>query len=1147
MDEIKTNDNNSEDNYELYRNLFSNQIFKPTDESYNKKDGLLNEKQIKFQSDRNGFLFSDGKIELEKNYLSDNEFSFGEAVDFIKQLEHNSWKINLKVKVDQAWNYIKSFFGFVNENQHDEQRKLEAIFGSIANDLQLNNISKKFDELRLKAKKLDDALNTKIESADRGDLTKISLEIKKCYFEFESLIKEILNVAKKIICQEEYLSTERLNIIKKKYGYRTENYKVMENTFNMVKKIIECSDSRKMEKCSDMFNELLDLLKPDNIKKLESRKDLINDIKQIVSFGEINLRDVLDRQNRSSALISITGGKDKIVACDNLYKMLSDIELTLDNENLFYKIIDDEISEIEMSLSEYNKDLILKAKKYENQLRQMSNQKKSELLSYIQDIYQAYKYTNCIISNKANENLLLFKTSHNYYFWLYSHSELFLIGYLFRFIAWIMTKCSGNLESDCNRYKIALEKIEVLSGKSNSNIKSEDEFKKLCNKIFKNENENEINTSSQNFFVNENINYDDLAEHLFNEIKNKFSQYNPSLNVDKNSLDDIIMNFSNQVASDKKKLQQILPEIKNQKNKIEQNLGEKIDLKADESEKLLDIYEMNLKIKQLNAPYKILSALESQVRILEANRPMISILTSKLLDIPAEKIKGKSVDQLLRIKDIPPKQNDEQSEPPIIKTLYLSKDKLTKIKGKQSKNIDRGSFNTVFKHKNKILKPGKMQMICSSDNKSYLNGEVSRLNCFKKNSSVLVDTAVKGNVAYEAAKLFNLNCIVSTSIAISDDNHISVMEDAHENGRVFWWEINNVKNYQQEDEQLSANKLPNVYKLSCSELDSDDMNNSVIEKVHDKKIYPVFRKQIKYKNEKNEQERKKKKVQRLRKFIEKPKNAYKLFVSISELNFLDVLLLQIDRHYGNYSYNAVSIKGIDNDFIMPTKSGLLINNMNKYMGIYDSGENKYLSARPRKYKKNSIEQLAMLKIPVIPKELHDKIMNISSENLRTVLNIFYIDDDCGKEKVDFAIERFEEIKKLISNNVIKIADKFDDNVMSEILTQYDLCRIEKFIATNDGKNIEAYYLSQNVFENPMLEITTNHQVQNLISDKNFGKHLYNNENILMTIKEEKQFYSDWLDVLIKNENPEPKIEEKKYYEELKEEIKKVDDGGFFSL
>ena len=191
---------------------------------------------------------------------------------------------------------------------------------------------------------------------------------------------------------------------------------------------------------------------------------------------------------------------------------------------------------------------------------------------------------------------------------------------------------------------------------------------------------------------------------------------------------------------------------------IEENLLIKDYLKADESEKLLDIYEMNLKIKQLNAPYKILSALENQVRILEANRPMISILTSKLLDIPAEKIKGKSVDRLLRIKDIPPKQNDEQSEPPIIKTLYLSKDKLTKIEGKQSKNIKRGNFNKVFKHKNKILKPGKMQMICSSDNKSDLNEEVSRLNCFKKNSSVLVDTAVKGNVAYEVAKLFNLKC-----------------------------------------------------------------------------------------------------------------------------------------------------------------------------------------------------------------------------------------------------------------------------------------------------------------------------------------------------------------------------------------------------
>ena len=48
----------------------------------------------------------------------------------------------------------------------------------------------------------------------------------------------------------------------------------------------------------------------------------------------------------------------------------------------------------------------------------------------------------------------------------------------------------------------------------------------------------------------------------------------------------------------------------------------------------------------------------------------------------------------------------------------------------------------------------------------------------------MVDTAVKGNLAYEIAKLFGFDCIIPTSIAISDDNHISVMEDALKDGRV---------------------------------------------------------------------------------------------------------------------------------------------------------------------------------------------------------------------------------------------------------------------------------------------------------------------------------------------------------------------------
>ena len=96
MNEIKINDDNSGDTYELYRNLFSIQIFKPTEDSYN-ENGSLNENKIEIQSDENGFLFLDGKTELEKNNLSDNESSFGEAVEFMKQLENGSLKINLKI------------------------------------------------------------------------------------------------------------------------------------------------------------------------------------------------------------------------------------------------------------------------------------------------------------------------------------------------------------------------------------------------------------------------------------------------------------------------------------------------------------------------------------------------------------------------------------------------------------------------------------------------------------------------------------------------------------------------------------------------------------------------------------------------------------------------------------------------------------------------------------------------------------------------------------------------------------------------------------------------------------------------------------------------------------------------------------------
>ena len=1155
MNEIKINNNNSEDNYELYRNLFSNQIFKPTDESYD-KNGLLNEKQIKFQSDKNGFLFSDGKTDLEKNYLSDDEFNFGEAVDFIKQIENNSWKINLKINFDKAWSDIKSFFGFENENQNDEQKRLEIVFGNIANNLKKNGMSTKFDELKVKAKKLDDALNKKIESNNRENLIKISLEIKKCYFEFESSVKETLNVTKKIICQENHLSDERLKIINERYRYGTKNYMIIENAFAMVKEIGSryFSEYRGDNQYFDWFEKLLDLLVYGDIKEFSSLKDLIGEIKKIVlragtelydnfnsyiycanKINEIRtllpseqnlskkdlikitdsieilarklkvldkcklslneIRNLLSKQNihetknkqiftdlenvlkeceknnkqRTCDFVGFQLGEEKLAnqtnktdemykflskeygdkqkcsveswnrqlrrghlinkakeknltandwikACDILYETLSDLESMTDNENLFYEIIDDIIADLETSLNKYDTNLIKKAEKYKNSLDQIPNKKINEyknicnkcenlthqlsnlksqklennskynqlnnkyqnetkLLSDIEDIYQAYKYALSVVFsneiNQANTNISKFKTNHSCFLWLISHSRLFLIGYLFRFIAWIILKGSGNLEADYNNYQASFDKVQSLQYEkkiSNQNRPiSENEFNNLCKKIFNAKKENEIDTSNKNFVLNENTDYNILSKCLLKEINNKFTQNNLKFTVDENSIENVINDFSNTVKKDEQDLSSLVVDIgpsninkqirdteieinslNTKKENIEKEIKEKIKfVQPNEVGQLIDINRKRLQLKQLQAPYKIINALENQAKILEANRTIISTLTSKLLDVPAEKIKDKSVDTLLKIQD------KKSSETAIIETSYFSKDKLNKIKEEQSGSNERGVFNTIFKHRDKILKPGKMHMICKSEEDKY--NEISRLNCFKKNSFVLVDTAVKGNLAYEVAKLFDFDCIVSTQIGISDDNHISVMEDALKDGRIF-----------------HGKSKPDA-------------------------------------------------INQINKSMQNPDNAYKLFCSASELNFLDVLLLQTDRHDENFSYNDVGVRGIDNEFIMPTKLGPLMKKLNESV-----------------HGQNSILQLAMIKIPVIPKELSEKIMSVKNEDLRIVLNPFFIDDYQGCEKVDFAIERFMEIKKFIEDGNIQVVDKFDSKVMTRITEQKKL-------------------------------------------------------------------------------------------------------------
>lgn len=180
---------------------------------------------------------------------------------------------------------------------------------------------------------------------------------------------------------------------------------------------------------------------------------------------------------------------------------------------------------------------------------------------------------------------------------------------------------------------------------------------------------------------------------------------------------------------------------------------------------------MNLKIKKLKAPYTVIRALEQQAGLLEVNKYIFGTLNYKLLEA-AKALKGKSVNELL------------SGENAIIKTNYISKNDLQKIKDQQTEEDkeNHGNFNTVLKYNDKFLKEGKIFKSFKSDRNG--NFQLYRMGYFKANGNVLIDNAYHNNIANEIASFFGFDVIIGSDVVVSDGNiNILMMDNASENDR----------------------------------------------------------------------------------------------------------------------------------------------------------------------------------------------------------------------------------------------------------------------------------------------------------------------------------------------------------------------------
>ena len=262
----------------------------------------------------------------------------------------------------------------------------------------------------------------------------------------------------------------------------------------------------------------------------------------------------------------------------------------------------------------------------------------------------------------------------------------------------------------------------------------------------------------------------DSLEHLAATMKNcdakkRIDEYNSQLETNNKVLISLKKGYDELITQTKGET-----EKSNKKDNMDDNT--RIECGSFDKAAASNIKKLNDKIKKLKALYTIIKALKQQAGLLDANKYIFGTLNSKLLEATknGEELKGKSVSELLFGADA------------IIKTNYISKDDLQKIKDQQTDEDkeNHGAVNTVLRYDDKFLKEGEIFKSFGAQEKRVL--QLAGMGYYKPNCEVLIDEANHNNIVNEIAVFLGFDVIIGSDIVVSDGNiDILMMDDASKN------------------------------------------------------------------------------------------------------------------------------------------------------------------------------------------------------------------------------------------------------------------------------------------------------------------------------------------------------------------------------
>lgn len=150
-----------------------------------------------FSQDENGyFKFVDGKEKDFDLYHSEDEFSFAETLDFLKEFSDKKFSLieTAYIKVNVMLDKAKEFLGLKEEEKDPNLQDILFKLQSKKNQEKYSKVIKNIDDLSKCAGNLNFWFNKKITSTAHASLMKISTKIKEAYFNFQEKIKETLTL-----------------------------------------------------------------------------------------------------------------------------------------------------------------------------------------------------------------------------------------------------------------------------------------------------------------------------------------------------------------------------------------------------------------------------------------------------------------------------------------------------------------------------------------------------------------------------------------------------------------------------------------------------------------------------------------------------------------------------------------------------------------------------------------------------------------------------------------------------------------------------------------------------------------------------------------------------------------------------------------